>query len=173
MSDEQFWVIRSMRDTDQAYISKCWLTMLDDYAQHSKACQDEYIKVTNRRLGSILVDDFYVKTHLGVTEVLDRAHTLVACHAEEPDLIIGFITGEVHTTGPLVIHAIYTKSRYRNMGVARSLYADLQSDLQSEITDPQVLATAITPSVRLQINRKKILVIPFSPFMGRKGRDLK
>lgn len=167
---DMFWALRTARPADHAFITKSWLRSYERSAPHDRALRTQYLTNTNRVLGGQVRDAYFAQYHQVIEEVLDTSTILVACHRTEPDVVVGFVVGAVHSTGCLVLHYVYVVSRYRNAGVARCLVRELKDSLLPQITDSQVVVTCTTPSARLQISRYNACCVPITTFVGREGR---
>ena len=162
-AEEHFWSIRPFAREDRPFTIKTWLRSYEGSAPHSRECRGQYLTEVNPQLGAQVRDSYYNLGNDLVDAVLSRTTTIIACHRTEPDVIVGFITGEV-AHGALVVHYIFSMKRYRNMGIARDLLGQLRSELLPQITDSQLIVTSSTPSVRLQIARAHAIVVPLTAF---------
>jgi len=77
--------------------------------------------------GAFFAKDIHPKTyfgnhHLVLQDLLQSCTTLVACSESDPTEIYGFITAE-YQDGALVLHYIYVKHTFRNLGIAGQLLA--------------------------------------------------
>ncbi len=75
--------------------------------------------------GAFFAKDIHPKTyfanhHMLVGELLQSCTTLVACAESDPTEIYGFICAE-YMDATLVIHYIYVKHTFRNLGIAKQL----------------------------------------------------
>lgn len=69
--------------------------------------------------------DIHPKTYYGghhkiISSLLQTCTTYVACSESDPTEIYGFICAE-HMDGTLVVHYIYTKHTFRNLGIGKKL----------------------------------------------------
>lgn len=97
--------LREMREADRHYVLSSWLRSYTskgresrDYASHSQFC-DDYASV--------------------VRGLLARSKVLVACLADNEDIIAGWSAWEGD-----VLHYVLTKPNFRRLGVARWLLQD-------------------------------------------------
>lgn len=65
---------------------------------------------------------YYAEHHSVCSELLQTCQTYVACSDSDPTEIYGFICAE-YISGTLVVHYIYVKHTFRNMGIAKALLA--------------------------------------------------
>lgn len=75
--------------------------------------------------GAFFVKDIHPKTYYGlhhkvIGSLLQTADTMVACDPNDSTQIYGFICAE-QLQGSLVVHYIYVKHTYRNLGIANLL----------------------------------------------------
>lgn len=75
--------------------------------------------------GAFFAKDIHPKTyfseqHRVVASLLSTCQTYVACAESDPTEIFGFICGE-YMSGAFVLHYIYVKHTFRNLGIARQL----------------------------------------------------
>lgn len=166
---QKFWSVRPMEEDDRSFVVKSWLSSAESSAPHTKFLRLPYLQDANRALGGQLRDAWFVQYHSEVEQVVGRATCLVACMIDEPEVIVGFIVGEVHSTGPLVIHWNYSRNRYRNLGIANSLVEALKEELTHD--GSVVVVTNTTPSVRLQVQRRNYHMVPMIAFQGREKRE--
>lgn len=165
----KLWVIRPIEDTDRAFIIKSWLQSYSSTFQGSRVLIEDYLSRTNPTLGGQIKDAFFQEFHSHVEEMLGISSTLVAVMADEPTVILGFINGLKHNTGPMVLNFVYVRARYRNLGIAKSLFNAMLDHLSP--TDPQLITTAITPFVKLQSARKNAVTVPIYTFLNREKRE--
>lgn len=77
--------------------------------------------------GAFFAKDIHPKTYFGnhhsvLRTLLQSCTTLVACSESDPTEIYGFITAE-YQDATLVLHYIYVKHTFRNLGIAGQLLA--------------------------------------------------
>ena len=161
----QFWTVRAMKDTDRAYIVKSWLTTMESSSPHAKFLRLPYLAGQNRLMASQCADAWLVQTDPILEQIVEQSTVLVAVHADEPDIILAFIVGEVHATGPLLVHWVYTRSRYRGLKICNSLMTALQGELAHDGT---IVATNTSPYARQQIQRRGYEQCPMFAFLPSK-----
>lgn len=105
--------IRLSSASDIPFIYSVWLR---SYRYDSPHCEN-------------ISNGLFFESHKNVlARILAHRETrvVVACHREDPDLLFGFMA-----YGPGVIHFIYVKRPFRNMGIARMLVESQQIDHDS------------------------------------------
>lgn len=130
------WDIRDASENDIEYIYTNWLK---NFRHQSYAAIVQ---------GPIYYDN-YKKI---IDHILLNAHTKVACLKENQEVILGFMTYQ-----PKIIHYIYVKDPFRELGVAKSLYQTIFKD------DEDVQITHQTKKIVSILRRKQNLV--FNPFI--------
>lgn len=70
---------------------------------------------------------YFAEHHKLIERLLKRCKTFVACAADDPATIYGYICYE-HVEGVLVIHYTYVKHTFRNMGIAKELLTETKHD---------------------------------------------
>ena len=63
---------------------------------------------------------YFAEHHKVIERLIDNSKVLVACNPEEPSQVYGYIIGE-EVDGIFVLHFIYVKQTFRNMGVGKTL----------------------------------------------------
>jgi len=63
---------------------------------------------------------YFAEHHKVIERLIDNSKVLVACNPEEPSQVYGYIIGE-EVDGIFVLHFIYVKHTFRNMGVGKTL----------------------------------------------------
>ena len=63
---------------------------------------------------------YFAEHHKVIERLIDNSKVLVACNPEEPSQVYGYIIGE-EVDGIFVLHFIYVKHIFRNMGVGKTL----------------------------------------------------
>lgn len=164
---ERYWTIRPAEPGDLSFVVKTWLQSYAPHAKQAHALKMPYLSTQNRQLGAILSDAYYQHTSPLVQELVDRCPILVACMPEEPDVIVGWVCGELHSTGPSVLHYTYTKGVYRKHGVAKSLVGALLAQLGSSTT----IASHVTPATRAKLEALRFPVVPVQAFTKRHNRQ--
>lgn len=162
---EQFWTLRPMRDGDRNFVVKSWLTTYESSAPHTKSLRLPYMEKVNRQLAAQCRDAWLVQTDPILEQIVEQSTVLVACHQDEPEVILAFAIFQVHETGPLVIHWVYTRSRYRGMKVANSLIREAVTTLPHNGT---VIASNTAPCARQQIQRRGYEQVPMFAFIPTK-----
>lgn len=62
-----------------------------------------------------------------IGHILERCGALIACNPEAPTQIFGYLVGE--RIGPVfVAHWVYVKQNFRNLGIAKRLFAEQRGD---------------------------------------------
>jgi ribosomal protein S18 acetylase RimI-like enzyme len=72
---------------------------------------------------------FYSRHHLVIDLILKRngSKVLVAHPKGEPDVILGYVVTETQPDGANVLHYSYVKKSFRQMGIAKALWKDMNS----------------------------------------------
>ncbi len=111
--------LRFAGDNDLNFVRHSWLRSLHSYGHGQKA----------------LTNEFFFKGHSKlVNKCLERSFCLIANPNDMENIIVGYIVWEQGANNTLV-HYIYTKSDYRNMGLGRYLIDTIQGD-------KEIIATA-------------------------------
>lgn len=76
----------------------------------------------NSRWSGVVPNNLYRKVYAeSIRQLLARgARIEVACFADKPELIVGFICYE-HTKRDRILHYVFVRSNYRGNGIARAL----------------------------------------------------
>lgn len=164
------WSIRRSTSEDAPYVADTWLGSYQEFSVGGRGLRIPYLKNINLKLRGIASDAYFQHHSPLINELLDRATILVAHDPQDTGYILGWICGEVHATGCLVIHYVYTRGKHRNGGVARDLVYEMITQLSSKVTDPQIVVSSITPSVRMQIDRRGYVLVDKAAFTLRAGR---
>jgi hypothetical protein len=56
-----------------------------------------------------------------IDNILLSSTTIIACHPEEPDIILGYLV-----YSPTILHYVFVKEAFRGLGIARTLYETAQ-----------------------------------------------
>jgi ribosomal protein S18 acetylase RimI-like enzyme len=105
-----------VRDAYLEDVSFIFATLLRSYRHASNFAR----KISN--------DVFYKYHHAFLDACLKRpgSKVIVAHPKGEPDIILGYLLSETRADGESVIHYSYVKKSFRQMGVARALWATLE-----------------------------------------------
>ncbi len=96
--------IRDIEQADVAFLFNSWLKSF-----------------RSGRLAAKVDNSIYFSEHHKIIErLVHGAKTIVACNPAEPGQIFGYAVYE-KIDGIFVLHYIYTKHTYRNMGIAREM----------------------------------------------------
>jgi GNAT superfamily N-acetyltransferase len=164
------WTLRPAVTADIAYVCDSWLASYKDYSVGGRGLRIPYLVNTNRKLGGIVSDAYYQHLTPKVNEVVQRATVLVAHPVDDPSTILGWVCAELHSTGPVVVHYVYVRAKYRHTGIARNLVFTALKALQEKTTDRQVVVSSITPCSRMQIDRYGWVLVDLAAFTLRAGR---
>lgn len=70
-----------------------------------------------------MTDTVYFKGHRQVLEgLVARCMNFVACDAEDPDHIYGWICASKNADGSVTLHYVYVKHAFRGMGIGKRLF---------------------------------------------------
>lgn len=99
-------------------------------------------------------DVFYKYHHLFLDNCLKRlgSRVMVAHPKGEPNIILGYLLSEKREDGTDIIHYTYVKRSFRQMGVAKALWATLNSEKKYIITHYTVDADWIVKKYNLTYN---------------------
>src|ERR1700677_5174971 len=99
-------------------------------------------------------DVFYKYHHLFLDSCLKRPNSrvMVAHPKGEPDVILGYLLSETREDGTEVIHYTYVKRSFRQLGVAKALWATLNKEKKYTITHYTVDADWIVKKYNLTYN---------------------
>ncbi len=132
--------IRRAKRSDIPFITSSWL----------KSNRHGYM------VRSVPNNIYYYNHHKILEELLPRSVVLVACNAEDPDQILGWMCAEVVDTA-MVIHYVYVKQSFRKFGIAKRIV-----NLMKTTEDPPaVMATHSNPEVRDLLKEKNIIYNPY------------
>ena len=96
--------LRPMVEDDLAFIFNSWL----------KSYRFSHF-------GEKITNTIYFSDHHKIIErLIDHSKVLVACNQEDPTQVYGYIVGG-ESEGTFVLHFIYVKHTFRNMGVGKTL----------------------------------------------------
>lgn len=70
----------------------------------------------NDWFGLIDKDAYFAYYHIVISKILDKSEVLVACLADEPDVVLGYAVYRDH-----VLHWVHVKKAWRKMGIAKML----------------------------------------------------
>lgn len=72
-------------------------------------------------------DIFYKRHHLVIDLILKRegSRVLVAHPTGEPNVILGYVVSEKQPDGADVLHYVYVKKSFRQMGIGKALWGSL------------------------------------------------
>lgn len=73
---------------------------------------------------------YFAEQHKVIEKLVSRCTLSVACNPEEPGLIYGFIAHEM-VEGIFVLHYIYVKHTFRNLGIGKELLDSTGHDFSS------------------------------------------
>ena len=96
---------------------------------------NSYLKsYRNSPEASFMLNDIYFPEHSQrMQRLLKTSQVLTACAADDPDQILGYIvTGKAHYWA--VVHYLYIKYPFRQMGVAKALVAAAEVPLGVQMT---------------------------------------
>lgn len=108
------WTIRPLRSDDIEYVTKTWL-----------------LNFRQSPFASGLGDVVYFNNHNNlILNCLNNANCLLAVDEEMPSFILGYIVFREKSDpdGPDVLHWIYTKDKFRNNGIAKSLINEMHKE---------------------------------------------
>ena len=105
---------RSLTENDKPFIFSSWLKHYKNRSYFAKRIRNSI---------------FYKWHHIIIENILDRPATVVmVAHPEgEPDVILGFIVGEVVPENS-VVHFVYVKPAFKRMGIAKHLFKKSKLD---------------------------------------------
>jgi ribosomal protein S18 acetylase RimI-like enzyme len=97
---------------------------------------------------------FYKYHHMFLDQCLKRPESkvMVAHPKNDPNVILGYILSETRADGEEVVHYTYVKKSFREMGVARALWATLDKDKKYVITHYTMDADWIVKKFNLKYN---------------------
>jgi hypothetical protein len=97
---------------------------------------------------------FYTYHHMFLDACLKRPNSkvMVAHPKGEPNVILGYLLSETRPDGEDVVHYTYVKKSFRQMGVARALWATLNPEKKYTITHYTVDADWIVKKFNLKYN---------------------
>lgn len=79
--------------------------------------------------------DRYFNNHKQlVADIVNRAGAIVACNPDDPTTIYGWICVERLPAEVLVVHYVYVKYTFRQLGVARRLWQAINPDGEEVLT---------------------------------------
>lgn len=105
---ERCWYVRAMRPSDREYVRLTWL---NNYRESAVGIAAKMPRDLYRRCWGKMID-----------AVMRRAEVRIACTDDDADTIVGFA---VLVPRERVIHYVYTREGWRELGVAGDLVADL------------------------------------------------
>lgn len=73
---------------------------------------------------------FYAEHHKVISRLLNSCEVYVACSRDDDDSLYGWAVGE-YVSGHLVIHFIYVKQVFRNMGIGKLLLSQFNFNPES------------------------------------------
>lgn len=97
-------LFRPAKPEDQAFLYNSWL----------KAYRNS--KITREWPNDV----YYPAQTEAITKILFTAGTILACSAEDPNQIFGYIVSQ-KIEGTQVVHFLYVKHLYRRLGIAKAL----------------------------------------------------
>lgn len=112
MSNELNIMYRPYNDSDIPFIMNSWLKSIrNSIPYHYMSTTVYYAGMTKR-----------------ITKILNRAGALIVCDPSSPNIILGYMVGELidvgHDMEP-VIHFAYVKHKFRKYGIYKGLYAKI------------------------------------------------
>ena len=124
MDSGRIWCTRAPVAGDLNFITDSWV---ESYRKHG--CSSSQRPFDGVRPSSVDPRIYTAEQHALVARTLVRPDTrvLIACDAEDPNQIIGYVVyGEprsniTHTDPRVVFQYVYTKTLFRRMGIARKL----------------------------------------------------
>lgn len=73
---------------------------------------------------------YYAEQHKVIEKLIANGTTHIACDPNEPGEIYGYVNYQM-IDGVFVMHYIYTKHTFRNMGIARQLLKHIKHDFKT------------------------------------------
>jgi len=70
---------------------------------------------------------FFAEHHKVIEDLLKKNQTVIACNADDPSQIFGFISAG-HVDGILCVNYIYVKQPFRNLGIGKALLNAFEHD---------------------------------------------
>lgn len=116
--------VRFANPSDINFITSSWL----------KSFRDGYFN------GTVSNRVYYNQHHKILESLVPRASVLVACNAEQPDQIFGWICFEV-LDRHLVLHYLYVKDAFRQIGMAQKLFDFVMDSQELDLIKNRVLTT--------------------------------
>jgi hypothetical protein len=119
-------LMRRARSGDIPFITNSWLKSFRD-APYVTSCPNNV---------------YFGSQHRLIEQLIPRSVVLVACNEDDPDQILGWIAAEVLALNAedesqgkgLVIHYCYVKRTFRQVGLARRLWATLVTTEEPVVT---------------------------------------
>jgi len=107
---------RAATAKDVPFIRHSWVM---SYCKHSVVAPDS--RPPRGACGARMSSSTYVpEQHELIAKILQRASCVVACNAEDPDQIFGYLVFEKQHDRPC-IHYLYVKEKFRKLGIAHAL----------------------------------------------------
>ena len=109
--EADFYSIRPAEPADVPFLRNSWARCSNDTQhKHYRPRIPESIYMTEH--------------HRQAAEILSRAACLVACGADDPDVVLGYIVAERVNDRP-VFHYVYVKHPFRRLGIAKDLFINI------------------------------------------------
>jgi GNAT superfamily N-acetyltransferase len=125
--EEIAWRVRKAYESDIAFIYKSWI---DSYADTWDVAKSVFGREYKEVIDCILT--------------YPTSEIAVACKADEPDIIFGYMIYEEQTQiGPYLVHYVYVKEAFRKFGIAKHLIQNLKMKNDFLITHRTDLAKKI------------------------------
>lgn len=96
--------IRNINEEDVSFVFNSWLKSYR-FSSFAKSIRNEI---------------YFTNHHKLLEKIIARGTNYVACNKDDPGQIYGYIVGE-EVDGFLVVHYVYVKHTFRNMGIAKLL----------------------------------------------------
>ena len=161
-----WYAIRDGRPDDVPFIASSWLHSYAPAHHVAKAVSSPYLGRTNRNLGGELKRAYYEDHSPRVNAWLERGMAVVACLEADDGIVVGWACGE-HAHGVAAVHYAYTKSAYRQQGVATALLAALAQ----RAAPRDIVATHITPMGQLLNASRRWPHVPWLAFRSQQTGD--
>lgn len=136
-------MLRDTKPEDASFIYSTWLRCYQDTSSWA------------RLMPSRIFFDNHKKV---IQRILGDSHVLVAANPEDPDQVFGYIVFQASGGGVAVLHWVYVKETFRQLGIARDLFqvakriADHDESLPVAATHSNVRWELLAPKWNLVFN---------------------